>query len=804
MELSGKTILQLRKRLGDDWEDLAVYFDIPRERRKAFRPGRETDEIVDWLREREWLGKLAQALEAIDRNDLLPLLEKGSSSNPRPAQQTPWPRSPFLGLRRFNPEDALIFCGRYRETKQLVDKLKRTDPAHRFIAVVGASGSGKSSLVAAGLIPQLQANGIAGSQDWPCVEFTPGGAEGDPYPTLTARLEPLLCAHGIREREIIQTLRGEHGFGLIELAERVLSGCPSHAELLVFIDQFEELFTLTEEKHRQPFIRLLTRTSRASRVRIVVTMRADFFHRCLDYPGLDRLLQEGSYPLGPPGPGALYEMMTGPAAVAGLSFEDKLVDRILGDIGTEPGALALMAFALHELYEARTEDGHLTRAAYESFGGVQQAISQRAENTFKSLEAVAQGELERVFRELVQVDERGVATRQRAPLATLGDGVAAQALVDRLVDTRLLVRTPGEDGRSMVEVAHEALFRTWPRLAQWIQDTADEHRLRRQITQLAAYWNDHNRQDEHRWPDGRVVEAVAMMERLKLGPADFTDLERDFLGPLDPASMLATLDEHDTPHRQRAIIGVRLALLGDPRPGVGLRQDGMPDIVWCDVEGGEVTLEDGAGTFSVKPFRIAKYPVTYGQYRAFLNAEDGYRNPEWWQGLWVDRPPEEPGRQFKRYSNHPAENVAWVETVPFCRWLSVKLACHIRLPTEWEWQLAATGSDQANSYPWGLEWEENRANTCESEISSSTAVGMYPKGESLGGISDMSGNVWEWCLNEFDNLENIDLAGDARRVVRGGSWDGDRTSARAAYRNFSAPGGRGSSIGFRVVCASPI
>ena len=195
--------------------------------------------------------------------------------------------------------------------------------------VVGASGSGKSSLVAAGLIPRLQANAIAGGQDWPWLEFTPGGVKGDPYPILAARLEPLLKHHGLRVSEIAEALETERGYGLIELAEQVLSNRPAHAELLLFVDQFEELFTLTQDALRQPFVRLLTTTARTSRVRVVATLRADFFHRCLDCPGLDRLLREGSYPLGPPGPGALYEMMTGPAARAGLEFEEGLVERIL-------------------------------------------------------------------------------------------------------------------------------------------------------------------------------------------------------------------------------------------------------------------------------------------------------------------------------------------------------------------------------------------------------------------------------------------------------------------------------------------
>ena len=310
----GKTKLAFCERLGRDWQDLADYFDIPISDRAAFQSGNEAREVWEWLERRIRLGELAAALcdPCVNRKDLVDqLLEPPPVSIP--TKPPLWTGSPFPGLRRFNPEDAPIFFGRHRETHELIRKL--ADPRNRFVVVLGASGSGKSSLVAAGLIPQLQANAIAGSQDWPWLEFTPGGAEGDPYPILTARLEPWL--KGCRSSEIIKRLRAEQGYGLIELAEQILTGHPAQAELLLFVDQFEELFTLTRDALRQPFVQLLTTTARSSRVRVVATLRADFFHRCLDCPGLDRLLRDGSYPLGPPGPGALYEMMTGPAAKAG-------------------------------------------------------------------------------------------------------------------------------------------------------------------------------------------------------------------------------------------------------------------------------------------------------------------------------------------------------------------------------------------------------------------------------------------------------------------------------------------------------
>ncbi len=611
---------------------------------------------------------------------------------------------------------------------------------------------------------------------------------------------------------------------LATLSSAVLEKQPSSAKLLLFIDQFEELFTFVEQTHRGSFIELLDTATILERVCTVVTVRADFYHRCVEWPRLAKLLRTGSYPLAVPEVWALREMIMRPAERAGLRFEaqenpttgrtEHLEDRILQDTGIEPGALALMAFALAELYEARTEDGRLTRAAYESFQGVHGAIGKRANETFDTLEPAVQAKLGDVFRELVEVDERGVATRRRALLNRVTSSTKVNELVSALTNARLLVTSRGEGDESVVEVAHEALFRSWPRLEQWVQETADDLRLRRQITQLAAYWQAHERKPEHRWPDDRVLETVGMLDHLGLQPKDFSDEEREFLGPLDRDRMLEEIDDPATSHEQRAIIGVRLSLLGDLRPGVGLREDGLPDIDWCKVPGGGITLEGGekkssrvakwlgrlsSHSFVVEPFYIAKYPVTYIQYRAFLEAKDGYRNQEWWKKLWfqVDKP----GKQFNRRDNHPAENLCWLEAVAFCRWLSEKLGYEIRLPTEWEWQQAAMGGDPTNEYPWGPEWDSSLTNTYESELSHSTAAGIYPQGASPVGALDMAGNVWEWCLNEYGNPEETKLSGDSRRVVRGGSWFDNRDYARAASRGFRAPASRSTAAagcGWRV------
>ena len=162
----------------------------------------------------------------------------------------------------------------------------------------------------------------------------------------------------------------------------------------------------------------------------------------------------------------------------------------------------------------------------------------------------------------------------------------------------------------------------------------------------------------------------------------------------------------------------------------------------------------------------------------------------------------EPGPQTGR-PNQPAINVTWIEALAYCRWLGSRLGCEIRLPTEWQWEQAASGGDRANDYPWG-KWQDLLANTRESELGRVTAVGLYLQGASAQGLMDLAGNVWEWCLNKFDSPKDNAIEGNVRRVVRGGSWYDLRDYARCAYRLAHVPDLRNLNLGFRVVCVSPI
>ena len=312
-------------------------------------------------------------------------------------------------------------------------------------------------------------------------------------------------------------------------------------------------------------------------------------------------------------------------------------------------------------------------------------------------------------------------------------------------------------------------------------------RLRRQLVLDFTGWEEN--------PEKFTEQFEKLLEALKREPPVSTE-EQPALSEAE--QLIRQLDDPSLDHKTRAKIGDRLAEIGDPRPGVGLNEQGLPDIVWLPVQG-LLTLKEKH--FDIDPFYIAKYPVTWAQYRVFTQAEDGYRDKRWWEGL--KREPK-PGRQRWKVDNRPAERVSWSDAVAYCRWLSEKLGYEIRLPTEQEWQHAATGGDE-REYPWGSEWHSELANTAESGLERTTAVGMYPGGASPVGALDMAGNVWEWCLNQYRELSitTIDNS-DAARVLRGGSWFNYLDFARAAYRHDSHPAGRFSNIGFRLCCSSPI
>ncbi len=247
-----------------------------------------------------------------------------------------------------------------------------------------------------------------------------------------------------------------------------------------------------------------------------------------------------------------------------------------------------------------------------------------------------------------------------------------------------------------------------------------------------------------------------------------------------------------------------------------------PPFAWIDIPAGKVTLEEGgylnaSQTFDVPAFAIAKYPITNAQYAKFIDA-GGYSQKRWWtdagwdakaKGMdWNGKEWAETGKVWTQPrlwtdakwngAEHPVVGVSWYEAVAFCQWLSEASGAPILLPTEQQWQRAAQG-DQGLAYPWGNDFDAARCNTSESKLGTTTPVTQYAgKGDSPFGVTDMAGNVWEWCLTDY-YAGNIEPEGTDVRVLRGGSWDGNSQNARAAFRLRNYPDLRNFNIGLRLV-----
>jgi formylglycine-generating enzyme required for sulfatase activity len=252
-------------------------------------------------------------------------------------------------------------------------------------------------------------------------------------------------------------------------------------------------------------------------------------------------------------------------------------------------------------------------------------------------------------------------------------------------------------------------------------------------------------------------------------------------------------------------------LNADKRPGIGLRADGLPDIVWCEVPSGDFIMgseayddEKPIRTVNLPTFYMAQYQITYAQFQAFIDAPDGFSNQQWWEGLHEDGLNQQnggPDAQSWLIANHPRENVSWYDAMAFCRWLSAKLGYTITLPTEEQWEKAARGTD-GREYPYPGEIDPTRGNTDETGIGQTSAVGIFLDGVSPYGVLDMSGNVWEWTLTEYEGKISNNLSNNERRVVRGGSWDYYDDFARAASRRDGDPGFRFYNLGFRLCCGA--
>jgi WD40 repeat protein/serine/threonine protein kinase/DNA-binding XRE family transcriptional regulator len=418
----------------------------------------------------------------------LPATEAFSPELPR--QELAALENPFKGLRPFHEADAADFYGRDTLIQELLTRLSETDDLSRFLVVVGPSGSGKSSVVRAGLIPALRRGGLPGSDNWFIVEMMPGS---HPF----EEIEAALLRIAVNPPESLLGQLREDRRGLLRAVQRVLPADPN-VELLLVIDQFEELFTLVaDEASRAQFLDSLVEAvlDERSRLRLVVTLRADFVDRPLQYVDFGELVRQRTEFVLPLTPDELEQAITRPVTQLGLAVEQELVSRIVREVGDQPGALPLLQYALTELFEQRT-GGLLTRDLYESSGGVLGALGRRAEEIYNSLDVAAQVAARQLFLRLITLGEGVEDTRRRvlrSELLSLGDPHRPRFFIQHPLEEfgkyRLLTFDRDPINREpTVEVAHEALLREWSRLRDWLTESRADIRWQRQLATATAEW----------------------------------------------------------------------------------------------------------------------------------------------------------------------------------------------------------------------------------------------------------------------------------------------------------------------------
>jgi DNA-binding SARP family transcriptional activator/ABC-type glycerol-3-phosphate transport system substrate-binding protein len=435
-------------------------------------------------------------------------------------------RNPYKGLHAFDEADAGDFFGREASVEELVAMMAEGRAGNRFLAVVGPSGSGKSSVVRAGLIPALRSGAVPGSDEWFVVDMVPGA---HPFDELAAALVRIAVEPGPALAERLQRDDG----GLVRVAGEVLP--PDGSELLLVIDQFEELFSLVgDEEHRARFLAAIVAavSNPASRVRVVVALRADFYDRPLQYRDFGELLAGRTYATAPLSIKELERAVSGPAEAVELRIEPALLTEIVAEVAGRPGGLPLLQYALTELFEGRTGPS-LTLESYRQVGGVSGALARRAEALYDRLDQGGKEATRQLLLRLVTVGESGSeSTRRRvlrSELNSLGvDHGLMAAAIDAFGARRLLAfdRDPRTRGPT-VEIAHEALLREWGRLKHWIEVSREDLRMQVRLSVSETEWTEAGRSDDYLLTGDRLAQAE---DGMRTGSVKLTEREREYLG----------------------------------------------------------------------------------------------------------------------------------------------------------------------------------------------------------------------------------------------------------------------------------
>jgi hypothetical protein len=622
-------------------------------------------------------------------------------------------------------------------TKKLVNRLQ----AQSFLAVLGASGSGKSSLVMAGMVPGL----------------------GMDYAIFQPGADPLRGLKAAREKR------------------------------LIVVDQFEELFTLTTDPAtRNVFITALLALTQ----KVVITLRSDFLGEVATYRDLNEKIQTHLENIPPMNAAELRHAMEKQADRAGLRFEGDLSQQILEDVEGEPGAMPLLQHALWELWNRR--HGHLlSTQEYRDFGGVKQAITQTAEKVYDECTTVEQEQIRDIFLRLTHIDEEEDRrdTRRRIPLGDLiraGQNLEARTLLlNKLATARLIVQTPSGK-QTEVEVTHEALIRHWKRLRTWVHEDRNNLIFHRQLIDDATQW-DHSRRDaSYLYRDKRLSDAE---QWAKTNSSMLGWLEKEFL----TAGQVKQSRDRRAVLIRRSGQGVTLASL--LAIAIFAFNGGLAFFIyrplpmdWVPIPAGEFRMgsddslwqeEKPAHWVYVDDFELGKYEVTNEQYLRCVKAE-------------VCVEPDNDIFDSMDYVRHPVTDVSWTDAVKFCEWTDPNGS----LPTEAEWEKAARGTDE-RTYPWGNEIDKSYANYeghGTAEVGSySKDVSPYGVYDMAGNVWE-----WVADQNtEYQAIRQTDLfafhlsaqSPGQSRMIRGGTWGRNELYIRSISRMLWQVPTVGSEIG---------
>ncbi len=453
--------------------------------------------------------KIVQGYTAAEVRALLDQL--ATTFQPRPFDG----RCPYLGLATYDEDSADLFFGRERLVAELVDRVREA----RWVFVTGPSGSGKSSLVRAGLLHSLKHAALPDSDRWLYEALRPGR---EPLTEL-ARVASSLAGTLNAGEDIRTTGRTDHTI-LHQWAEVALKD-KRERRAVILVDQFEETFTqVAKEAERTAFLDLLTyaATVEGGRVTLVFAMRSDFVSNCAAYPRLNDLLNQQFMQIGVMTPAELVSAIAQPAMRVGLKVEPELVAQIIADMKSEPGALPLVQFALRDLFDAQQAKGGvsaLTLRGYLERGGIHQALERHADSTLAQLSEPEQAMAREVFSGLIQVGRGAEDTRRTALFDELvpADTAPAQveAVIGKLADARLII-TDERDGRDIVTIAHEKLIEAWPWLRKLVNENRDAIALQNQIAEDAVEWERNQRDASYLYGGARLANAREQLTAKKI------------------------------------------------------------------------------------------------------------------------------------------------------------------------------------------------------------------------------------------------------------------------------------------------